>query len=83
MINPDLIFILARPQQYLGPETVMPLTSIFAALLGFVLIFWRLIIKFIRKLFRRITGKQDVVEPGAEETPVTESVSSDPSQQDE
>ena len=34
---------------YLGPETIMPLASILATILGFLLIFWRAIIRFIKK----------------------------------
>jgi hypothetical protein len=29
---------------YLGPETIMPLASILAAVLGFLLIFWRMML---------------------------------------
>ena len=37
---------------YLGPETIMPLASILATILGFLLIFWRAILRFIkRKIF--------------------------------
>ena len=31
---------------YLGPETIMPLASVIAAVLGFLLIFWRYIVNF-------------------------------------
>jgi hypothetical protein len=41
---------------YLGPESIMPIASIIAALLGFVLIFWRWIINFFKKLFKRSKG---------------------------
>lgn len=37
---------------YLGPETIMPLASILATILGFLLIFWRAIIRFIKRLLR-------------------------------
>lgn len=43
---------------YLGPETIMPLASILAAALGFLLLAWRYIITFIKKVFRKITGKE-------------------------
>ncbi len=36
---------------YLGPQTVLPLASIIAALAGVVLMFWRLIWRFIKKIF--------------------------------
>jgi hypothetical protein len=37
---------------YLGPETIMPLASILATVLGFLLIFWRAIIRFIKRILR-------------------------------
>ena len=37
---------------YLGPETVMPLTSALAAVLGVLLIFWRSMVGFFKRLFR-------------------------------
>jgi hypothetical protein len=42
---------------YLGPETVMPLASAIAAVLGFVLIFWRFIMSSVKKMFRAVTGR--------------------------
>ena len=36
---------------YLGPETIMPLASILGAAVGFLLIFWRLLLKPFKKLF--------------------------------
>lgn len=45
---------------YIGPETVLPLASILAAVLGFLLIFWRVIINFFKKVFKRT--KVDQVE---------------------
>ncbi len=35
---------------YLGPNTVMPLASILAAIVGVVLIFWRMIASTIRRV---------------------------------
>ena len=34
---------------YLGPDSIMPLASILAAILGFVLIFWRRLLKPFKK----------------------------------
>jgi hypothetical protein len=51
------------PPQYLGPETLMPLASILAAIAGFFLIFWRLIVKFIKTTYRKIRGLPDEVPP--------------------
>ena len=39
---------------YLGPETLMPLWSILAAILGFFLVFWRLILKYVKLAIRKI-----------------------------
>lgn len=48
---------------YLGPETLMPLASILAAIAGFFLMFWRLIRKFVRKTYRKMRGFPDEVPP--------------------
>jgi hypothetical protein len=56
---------------YLGPETMMPLVSLLAALLGIILIFWRYIFSFIKKIFR-IKGK-----PSATEQEITPFVEQD------
>ena len=48
---------------YLGPETLMPLASILAAIAGFFLMFWRLIAKFIKKTVRKMRGLPDEVPP--------------------
>jgi len=52
-----------RPPQYLGPETLMPLASLLAAIAGFFLIFWRLIVKFVKTVYRKIRGLPDEVPP--------------------
>ena len=52
-----------RPPEYLGPETLMPLASILAAIAGFFLIFWRLIVKFFRTMYRKMRGLPDEVPP--------------------
>lgn len=51
---------------YLGPETLMPLASILAAILGFFLMFWRVIFKFGKKAYRKIRGLPDEVPPDVE-----------------
>jgi hypothetical protein len=52
-----------RPQQYLGPETLMPLASILAAIVGFFLIFWKLIVRISKKIYRKIRGLPNEVPP--------------------
>lgn len=41
---------------YLGPEVMMPLMSALAAILGFLLMFWRRTISFFRVVGQRIAG---------------------------
>lgn len=52
-----------RPPEYLGPETLMPLASILAAIAGFFLIFWRLIVRLVKTAYRKIRGLPDEVPP--------------------
>ncbi|MDL1909431.1 hypothetical protein FBQ81_01875 [Chloroflexi bacterium CFX6] len=75
----NMLFVLfslvgpLRPPEYLGPETLMPLASILAAIAGFFLLFWRLIVKFFKTLYRRIRGLPDEVPPEMDmEDPVEE-----------
>ena len=49
---------------YLGPETILPLTSVIAAVVGVLLIFWRYILSAIKKLIRKIRH-QPIMEPAA------------------
>ena len=42
---------------YLGPETIMPLASIIATILGAILIFWRFIFGSIKRFWRFIRHK--------------------------
>lgn len=44
---------------YFGPEVVLPLASFLAAAAGVILMFWRQIISFIRKVFRFIFRRGD------------------------
>lgn len=46
------VFILA----YVGPETILPLTSALAAIAGVAMIFWRFILTSVIKLYRLVTG---------------------------
>jgi len=52
-----------RPTQYLGPDTLMPLASILAAIAGFFLIFWRLIVRLVKTAYRKIRGLPEEVPP--------------------
>lgn len=62
---------------YLGPETIMPLTSILAAIVGFVLIFWRLLIKPFKKMTK--SADQPQPEAGPAEPATAVDISSDQS----
>jgi hypothetical protein len=42
---------------YFGPDTIMPLGSILAAIVGAGLIFWNRLVLMVRKLFRIGGGK--------------------------
>jgi len=59
-INMNILFIASSligphsPPQYLGPDTLLPLWSILAAIIGFLLVFWRLIAKFFKTMYRKI-----------------------------
>mgnify|MGYP003429085608 CR=1 FL=1 len=51
---------------YLGPETLMPLASILAAIAGFFLMFWRVIVKFVKKAYRKARGIPEELPPDVE-----------------
>ena len=68
---------------YLGPEAIMPLASVLAAIVGVLLIFWRYIVGFFRRIFRSVTGKADPEASLDDEMPISESIISDQTEQDE
>jgi len=43
---------------YLGPETIMPLASILAAVVGVLLVAWRQVLGLFRKIAGRAAGKR-------------------------
>jgi hypothetical protein len=53
---------------YLGPESIMPLASILAAVIGFLLIFWRSIFNFFKKIFKRNKPEEIETQPEASES---------------
>ena len=59
---------------YLGPETLMPVASALAAIVGVVLLFWRAVVGRIGKVFRS-TGKTGSPDSASDE--VHASLSSD------
>jgi len=42
---------------YIGPETILPLTSALAAILGILLMFWHRFIGLLRKFWKLILRK--------------------------
>lgn len=49
--------LLAGGVLYLGPNTVLPIATTLATVIGFILIFWRVILKGITKPFRFVYSK--------------------------
>jgi hypothetical protein len=45
------------PWAYLGPETTLPLTSVLAAVVGILLIFWRYVLGLGKRIFQTFFGK--------------------------
>ncbi len=43
---------------YLGPETMLPLASFFAAIIGGLLMGWRYVISMISRCIGLVTGKK-------------------------
>ena len=41
---------------YIGPDSLMPVASAFAAVAGFVLMFWRRLVSAVKILAQRVTG---------------------------
>lgn len=42
---------------YIGPDVLMPIASVLAAIAGFVLMFWRRLVGMVRFLVERISGR--------------------------
>lgn len=42
---------------YIGPETMMPIASAFAAIVGFLLMFWRRTVAAVRAVWQSIGRK--------------------------
>jgi hypothetical protein len=42
---------------YIGPDALMPLASVFAAVAGFVLMFWRRLVGALRLLVHKLSGR--------------------------
>ncbi len=44
---------------YMGPQTVLPLASAIAAIIGVILIFWRFLTGLVRKFFKFLFRRKD------------------------
>jgi hypothetical protein len=44
---------------YFGPETIFPVASFVAGIIGVILVFWRVIVKSVRKFFKNLFGKKE------------------------
>jgi hypothetical protein len=42
---------------YIGPDTLMPLASVFAAVAGFVMMFWRRLVGAMKLLVDKLSGR--------------------------
>jgi len=42
---------------YIGPDTLMPIASVFAAVAGFVMMFWRRLVGMVKLVVQRLTGR--------------------------
>jgi hypothetical protein len=51
-------YVLPFVVLYIGPETILPLTSALAAVVGVLLIVWRQALAIARKLWRLILRKE-------------------------
>jgi hypothetical protein len=43
---------------YIGPETILPLASFVAGVVGVLLVCWRYVVVATSRIFSRITGRQ-------------------------
>ena len=42
---------------YIGPDALMPIASVFAAIAGFVMMFWRRLVGLVKLVVQRLTGR--------------------------
>ena len=43
---------------YLGPETILPLTSVLAAIVGAIMICWNFVVRIVWRSFCFVTGRK-------------------------
>ena len=57
LTHTDLSSMLPIIVLYIGPETILPLTSALAAIAGVLLMFWQRLVLFVRKFWRILVRK--------------------------
>ncbi len=57
MHNPPAATFKGERSVYIGPDTLMPIASVFAAIAGFVMMFWRRLVGMVRLLVERLSGR--------------------------
>lgn len=57
ILNDWVFSALTTGVLYLGPESAMPIATFLAVIIGFLLLFWRLMLKAIKKPFKYIYNK--------------------------
>jgi hypothetical protein len=64
---------------YLGPETMLPVASVLAAAVGFLLICWRYVLRAVTAPFRSLFGKKDLsIPPAVSSNPVETGIKVEP-----
>lgn len=43
---------------YIGPDSLMPIASVFAAIAGFLLMFWRRVVGAVKFVFSKFSSKR-------------------------
>jgi len=64
---------------YLGPETMLPVASVLAAAVGFLLICWRFVLRILTAPFRALYGKKELpTSPTSPSAPVETGIKVEP-----
>jgi hypothetical protein len=70
---------------YLGPETILPMTSVLAAAIGVLLVCWRFVARLVMRPVRHLLGIKDpaadVAATTAEAAPVAAAPTANPEAQ--
>ena len=58
MHAPPSATVKEKYRVYIGPDTLMPIASVFAAVAGFVMMFWRRLVGVVKLLVEKMSGRQ-------------------------